>query len=95
MSRISALWTAGAVALLFALIVGAVLLRPVLSVNAGVSGANSQSTTSTLSQDSPLSTDGSQTGLGDNNNGNSGARNGATVSNSVTDDHEDDHGDGD
>lgn len=34
MSRTSSLWAAGAVALLFALIIGAVILRPVLSVNA-------------------------------------------------------------
>ncbi len=96
MSRISALWTAGAVALLFALIVGAVLLRPILSVDAGVSNANSQSTISTPGQDSPLSTDGSPVQLGDNENGSSGGQNGADVSNRVFgDDHENEHETGD
>ncbi len=53
MSRTSALWTAAAVALLFALMAGAVILRPVLSANAG--GTSSQSGISTGAQEQPLS----------------------------------------
>jgi hypothetical protein len=40
MSRSSSLWAAGAVALLFALIVGAVLLKPMLTVNADTPAAS-------------------------------------------------------
>ncbi|MEZ4522142.1 MAG: hypothetical protein R3A46_10950 [Thermomicrobiales bacterium] len=51
MSRITAIWTAGAVALLFALVLGAVLLRPVLGVNADAQNGSSQTEITTLSQD--------------------------------------------
>lgn len=56
MSRMASLWTAGAVALLFALVVGAVLLRPVLSVNADTPDANRQVNVTTAPRDEPLST---------------------------------------
>jgi len=65
MSRMSALWTAGAVALLFALIVGAVLLRPVLSVNADGPGSNSQITISAPRQDGSVMTEDSPLQLED------------------------------
>jgi hypothetical protein len=38
MSRTRALWTAGAVALLFSMLVGAVILRPVLEADADAAG---------------------------------------------------------
>ncbi len=53
MSRISALWTAGAVAVLFALLIGAVMLRPVLSVDAGDPASNNPATIVNGSQEQP------------------------------------------
>lgn len=51
MSRIAALWSASAIAVLFALLVGAVLLRPVLSVDAGDQAPTGQTTLTTSDED--------------------------------------------
>jgi hypothetical protein len=52
MSRVTALWTAAAVAVLFALLVGTVMLRPALSIDGGGSVPDSPTTILTGSDDS-------------------------------------------
>jgi hypothetical protein len=84
------------VALLFALIVGAVLLRPVLSVNADGPNTNSQITISDPRQDGSTSTESSPVQLGDDEHESDDGWNGTNVSNRVIgDDHENEHEDDD